>query len=54
MASSTFIGMVKNFVPLANSSLSIYILYLGFDGEIVFIDVAYIAEVVFSYNITKK
>ncbi len=26
----------------------------GFDGDIVFIDIAYIAEVVFSYNITKK
>lgn len=26
----------------------------GFDGEIVFVDVAYIAEVIFSYNITIK
>jgi hypothetical protein len=26
----------------------------GFDGEIIFIDVAYVAEVVFSYNITDK
>jgi hypothetical protein len=26
----------------------------GFDGDIIFIDVAYIAEVIFSYNITNK